>query len=80
MTTIKYVFIALKADNHGEGGIFSLYALVKNYGKLLILPAMLGEGQWKVILITLTIISLLFSIQHAGTSKIGKSFGPVMLI
>ena len=42
LTTIKYVLIAMKADNHGEGGIFSLYALVKNCGKWLILPAMLG--------------------------------------
>lgn len=25
LTTVKYVLIALKADNHGEGGIFSLY-------------------------------------------------------
>lgn len=30
MTTIKYVLIALRADNHGEGGIFALYALVRN--------------------------------------------------
>ena len=42
LTTIKYVLIAMKADNHGEGGIFSLYSLVKDYGKWLILPAMLG--------------------------------------
>jgi hypothetical protein len=28
-TTIKYVLITLSADNHGEGGIFALYALVK---------------------------------------------------
>ena len=28
-TTIKYVIITLNADNHGEGGIFALYALVK---------------------------------------------------
>ncbi len=28
-TTLKYVFITLKADNHGEGGTFSLYALLK---------------------------------------------------
>ena len=28
-TTIKYVIITLSADNHGEGGIFALYALVK---------------------------------------------------
>ena len=29
LTTIKYVVIALNADNHGEGGIFSLYTLVR---------------------------------------------------
>ena len=42
LTTFKYVFIAMKADNHGEGGIFSLYSLVKNCGRWLIFPAMLG--------------------------------------
>ena len=114
LTTIKYVLIAMKADNHGEGGIFSLYSLVKDCGKWLIFPAMLGgaalladgvltpavtvttaveglrsielmdrflgTGQWKVVIITLIIISALFSVQHAGTSKIGKAFGPVMLL
>ncbi len=114
LTTIKYVLIAMKADNHGEGGIFSLYSLVKDCGKWLIFPAMLGgaalladgvltpavtvttaveglrsielmdrflgAGQWKVVIITLVIISALFSVQHAGTSKIGKAFGPVMLL
>ena len=113
LTTIKYVLIAMKADNHGEGGIFSLYALVKGCGKWLIFPAMLGgaalladgvltpavtvttavEGlrsipamdrflganQVKVVLITLLIITALFSVQHSGTSRIGKAFGPVML-
>lgn len=29
LTTVKYVLIALRADNHGEGGIFSLYTLVR---------------------------------------------------
>lgn len=29
LTTVKYVMIALRADNHGEGGIFSLYTLVR---------------------------------------------------
>ena len=114
LTTVKYVLIAMKADNNGEGGIFSLYSLVRKCGKWLIFPAMLGgsalladgvltpavtvttaveglrsipmvdrllgAGQGQVILITLLIISGLFSIQHAGTSKIGKAFGPVMLI
>ncbi len=32
-TTIKYVIIALKADNKGEGGILSLYSLVKRLKK-----------------------------------------------
>ena len=114
LTTIKFVIIAMKADNHGEGGIFALYSLVKSCGKWLIFPAMLGgaalladgvltpavtvttaveglrsipvmekflgTGQVKVVIITLIIISVLFAIQHAGTSKIGKAFGPVMLI
>ncbi len=114
LTTVKYVLIAMKADNHGEGGIFSLYALVRNHGKWLILPAMLGgaalladgvltpavtvttaveglrsipvmdrllgEGQGTVVAITLVIICILFSVQHAGTSKIGKAFGPAMLV
>ena len=114
LTTVKYVLIAMKADNHGEGGIFSLYSLVKNCGKWLIIPAMLGgaalladgvltpavtvttaveglrsisamdrflgSGQWKVVIITLIIITALFSVQHSGTSRIGKAFGPVMLL
>ena len=43
-TTFKYVFITLQADNHGEGGVFSLYALVKRYGKKLVYPAIIGAG------------------------------------
>lgn len=114
LTTVKYVLIAMKADNNGEGGIFSLYSLVRSCGKWLIFPAMiggaalladgvltpavtvttaieglrsipsmdkfLGVGQTNVILITLAIICALFAVQHAGTSKIGKAFGPMMLV
>ena len=114
LTTLKYVIIAMKADNHGEGGIFSLYSLVRNHGKWLIIPAMLGgaalladgvltpavtvttaveglrsiesmdrflgSGQTVVVIITLVIIAVLFSVQHSGTSRIGKAFGPVMLV
>ena len=114
LTTVKYVLIAMRAANHGEGGIFSLYSLVRSYGKWLIIPAMLGgaalladgvltpavtvtnaveglrsiesmnrflgAGQTKVLFITLIIIAVLFSVQHAGTSRIGKAFGPIMLI
>src|SRR6476620_4134579 len=41
-TTIKYVILTLNADNRGEGGIFSLFALVRRRGRWLVLPAMLG--------------------------------------
>lgn len=41
-TTVKYVILTLKADNRGEGGIFSLYALVRRQKKWLVLPAMIG--------------------------------------
>jgi KUP system potassium uptake protein len=43
-TTFKYIFITLRADNRGEGGIFSLYALVRRYGKWLAVPAIIGAG------------------------------------
>lgn len=41
-TTIKYIWLTLRADNDGEGGIFSLYALVRRYGKWLVIPTILG--------------------------------------
>lgn len=41
-TTVKYVILTLNADNKGEGGIFSLYALVRRRKKWLVMPAMLG--------------------------------------
>lgn len=114
ITTVKYVLIAMKADNHHEGGIFALYSLVKRCGKWLIIPAMiggaalladgiltpavtvttaieglrttdfgaalLGSGQTMVITITVVILCILFFMQKAGTSTIGKLFGPVMTI
>jgi len=41
-TTVKYVILTLNADNRGEGGIFSLFALVRRRKKWLVLPAMIG--------------------------------------
>jgi KUP system potassium uptake protein len=41
-TTVKYVILTLKADNNGEGGIFSLYALVRRQKKWLVFPAIIG--------------------------------------
>lgn len=41
-TTIKYILLTLMADNDGEGGVFSLYALVRRYSKRLVIPTILG--------------------------------------
>lgn len=106
-TTVKYVLLTLQADNNGEGGIFSLYALVrKSKLKWLSFPAIIGgsalladglitpaisvssavEGlryfnpHLPIIGIVITILFLLFFIQQFGSSFIGKSFGPVMLV
>ncbi|HNJ88708.1 MAG TPA: KUP/HAK/KT family potassium transporter [Chitinophagales bacterium] len=43
-TTFKYIYLTLRADNRGEGGIFSLYALVRRYGKYLIIPTIIGAS------------------------------------
>jgi KUP system potassium uptake protein len=43
-TTMKYILLTLQADNNGEGGIFSLYALVRRRGKWLYIPAIIGAG------------------------------------
>ena len=105
-TTLKYVIITLKADNRGEGGIFSLYTLIRRYGKWLMIPALLGgsfliadsiitppisvasaiEGlkmqypHIPVIPIVLAILVLLFLMQPLGTTRIGKIFGPAMML
>jgi KUP system potassium uptake protein len=42
-TTFKYITLTLQADNKGEGGIFSLYALVRRTKlKWLVFPAIIG--------------------------------------
>src|SRR5262249_57995177 len=44
-TTVKYVIITLNADNKGEGGIFSLYTLIRRYtGRWMMFPAIVGGG------------------------------------
>lgn len=114
ITTVKYVLVAMKADNHNEGGIFALYSLVRRCGAWLIGPAMIGgaalladgiltpavtvttaieglrtidlvhriigDSQSVVVLITIAIICILFFVQRAGTSSIGRAFGPIMCV
>ena len=42
LATVKYIFFALNADNKGEGGIFALFALLKDKKKWVIIPALIG--------------------------------------
>ena len=41
-TTIKYVIITLRADNHGEGGIFALFALIRRKNNWIAMITMIG--------------------------------------
>ena len=42
LATVKGVLLLLRADNQGEGGHFALYALIRDRGRWLLLPAALG--------------------------------------
>lgn len=105
--TFKYIMLTLRADNHGEGGIFSLYSLIKRtapkwtiYVAIIGCSALLADGMITpaisltasveglkslndtvpVLPIVIVILVALFTFQQFGTDKIGKSFGPMMLI
>ena len=107
ITSIKYVYLALNADNKGEGGIFALYALVRKYkAKWVIYLAIIGcatlisdgfitpaisissaiEGltinnpNIPTVPIVIVILILLFFFQQFGTSVVGKTFGPIMMV
>ena len=105
-TTTKYILIALRADNKGEGGIIALFALLKRKPTWAAILTMIGgsalladgvitpaitvtssiEGlklynpDIPVILIVLFIFAILFFVQQFGTTFIGSSFGPIMVI
>jgi KUP system potassium uptake protein len=122
--TIKYLFFVMRADNHGEGGILALTALLPAkagsgeprsgiaraasasgvllllglfgtallYGDGMITPAISvlsaveGLGlvsnsfQPYILPLAIGIIVGLFAVQRWGTGKIGKAFGPIMIL
>jgi len=111
VVTIKYVSIAMRVDNDGEGGILALMALlgVKReqrpiivaiglfgaaliYGDGAITPAISVlsalEGlniatpaiQPYVLPTAVAVLLALFAIQPQGTARIGRTFGPIMLL
>jgi len=111
ITSVKYVTLAMRIDNDGEGGILALMSLlgVKRgnrplivlvglfgaaliYGDGAITPAIsvlsalegleiVSPGMHSYVLpLTVLVLILLFAFQYLGTARIGKLFGPVMLI
>ncbi len=111
VATLKYVLLALSADNDGEGGILALMSLIGKkvghgpvivaaglfgaaliYGDGVITPAISVlsalEGlpqavpavQPYVLPATLAVLFILFCAQPFGTARIGKVFGPIMLM
>jgi KUP system potassium uptake protein len=115
VVSIKYLAVIMRADNHGEGGILSLVALVQQrfgtaepwarravalgvlgaalfYCDALITPAisvlsavegmeMLSPDFGSAVLpVTLGVIVMLFMIQRRGTEKVGRLFGPIMVL
>jgi KUP system potassium uptake protein len=115
VVTVKYVFIIMRADNNGEGGVMALAALAHRstglgrglktaialvslaglalfYGDGMLTPAIsvlsavegLGveSDSLKAAILPLTLVILvgLFLLQRSGTERIGKLFGPVMIV
>lgn len=107
---VKYLVIVMRADNHGEGGILALSALVGRgraggwlmllglfgtallYGDGMITPAISVMSAVEgveivapsihrfVVPAVVVILAGLFAIQRHGTNRVGRFFGPVMLV
>jgi KUP system potassium uptake protein len=114
VVTVKYVFLIMRADNNGEGGVMALAALAHRapvsraaktaigVAALMGLALFYGDGMltpvitvlsavegiaadnagFKPFVLPLSLVLLigLFAVQSRGTGKIGKYFGPFMLL
>ncbi|MFA7447736.1 MAG: KUP/HAK/KT family potassium transporter [Weeksellaceae bacterium] len=78
-TSIKYVWLTLKADNEGEGGVFSLYSLVRRYGKKLVIPTMIGASALLADGIITPAVTVTSAIEGLGMVK-GLDHLPVVFL
>lgn len=73
ITTIKYVFIAMRIDNNGEGGIFALYSLIRRYGAWLTIPAMLGGAAFLADSVLTPAVSISSAVEGLKTIPLFES-------
>ena len=80
-TTFKYILLTLSADNHGEGGVFSLYALVKRFGRgKLVIPTILGATTLLADGIITPPISVASAVEGLGDVVPGIPTLPIVIV
>jgi KUP system potassium uptake protein len=73
-TTVKYVILTLQADNKGEGGIFSLYALVRRHARWAVIFGMIGGAALLADGIITPPITVTTAIEGLRTVDVFKDF------
>ena len=68
-TTLKYIIITLRADNKGEGGIFSLFALIRKRAKWAYIFAILGGSTLLADGVITPSITIVSAVKSSRTSK-----------
>jgi KUP system potassium uptake protein len=79
-TTVKYVLITLRADNHGEGGIFALYALVRKKRRWVFVPAAIGGAALLADGVITPSITVLSSVEGLKLTAPNVSIIPITLV
>ena len=84
LATGKGVWLLLRADNHGEGGLFALYALVRDQGRRFLLPAALGGAALLADAILTPALTLTAAAESSRFLSIGAlpapGEGPVLIL
>jgi len=81
LTTFKYVLLAMRADNHGEGGILSLYALLRRLKlRWLYVPAIVGAAALLADGIITPPISVSSAIEGLRVLKPDLNTVPIVLV
>ncbi len=75
LATVKGVLILLRADNQGEGGLFALYALVRERGRRLLLPAALGGAALLADSVLMPALTLTAAVEGSRAVPIGAFSG-----